>query len=321
MTFPFNTIPSNNPQNTALGTPIGVTYAVRDPNANDLSFPPGWEWENTVSKTFFKCASATITGAVWIPFAPANTGNVSTVTGNSGGSVPPNGFGNINIVGDGTTITIAGNAGTNTLTASLVGSAGATNLTVDAFTGPGTNPVPPNGSGNITLTGAQVANGVVGTNVIRTNSLAANSATIQIQRSTAVAGTDVTKNGVSHFNSSQFSVDANGFVSSTISGFTWNNKNGNFNVATANGYFVTGIVTATLPAAILGDKFSIICTSASVVTLQAGAGDRIRIGSATSSVAGTATSNALGDSVDLVYDPNTTSWWSDGAAQGTWTLA
>jgi hypothetical protein len=84
---------------------------------------------------------------------------------------------------------------------------------VDANTVPGTDPVVADGSGVVTVTGAQVASGTVGTNVIRTNSVAANAYRIEIQRSTAVAGTDPTKNGVAHFNSAQFSVDANAFVS------------------------------------------------------------------------------------------------------------
>jgi hypothetical protein len=94
----------------------------------------------------------------------------------------------------------------------LGGGSGITNVNVDANTAPGTDPVVPV-MGSITVTGGQVATGVIGTNVIRTNSLSANTFTIQIQRSTAVAATDITKNGVSHFNSTEFSVDANGFVS------------------------------------------------------------------------------------------------------------
>ncbi len=94
---------------------------------------------------------------------------------------------------------------------------------VDTSSAPGTDPVVPTASGVVTITGAQVASGVVGTNVIRTDSTAANSMTIEVQRSTAVAATDITKNGVCHFNNSQFSVDANGFVSSTVSpgGGSW----------------------------------------------------------------------------------------------------
>ncbi len=91
------------------------------------------------------------------------------------------------------------------------GGGAATNIDVDAHTAPGTDPVVPS-MGNIIMTGAQVASGVVGANVIRTDSLAANTVTIEIQRSTAVAATDSTKNGVAHFDSGSFAVDANGFV-------------------------------------------------------------------------------------------------------------
>ena len=47
-------------------------------------------------------------------------GFVQTLTGNTGPAVPPL-AGNINVVGDGTTITVAGNAGTHTLTISTTG--------------------------------------------------------------------------------------------------------------------------------------------------------------------------------------------------------
>lgn len=57
---------------------------------------------------------------------------VQTLTGNTGGAVPANASGNINVVGDGTTITIEGNPGTNTLTASFIGS---TSITIDGDSG------------------------------------------------------------------------------------------------------------------------------------------------------------------------------------------
>lgn len=95
---------------------------------------------------------------------------------------------------------------------SLLGAAAADAFMVDAFTAPGTNPVLPSGLGIITVTGAQVAAGTT-TNVIRTNSVAANSYTIEIQRSSAQAASTVGANGVSHFNSTEFTVDGNGFVS------------------------------------------------------------------------------------------------------------
>ena len=93
------------------------------------------------------------------------------------------------------------------------GSTGVDSVQVDASTPPGTNPVLPTVAGLLIITGAQVAASAVGTNVIRTNSLAANTFTIEIQRSQAVASTTLADNGVSHFNSAHFTVDANGFVS------------------------------------------------------------------------------------------------------------
>lgn len=94
-------------------------------------------------------------------------------------------------------------------------------VNVDAFTPPGTNPVIPTG-GFITVTGGQVASGT-NTDVIQTNSLADNTFTIQIQRSIAAASSTIGDNGVSHFNSNNFSVDANGFVSALGFSYAYTN--------------------------------------------------------------------------------------------------
>jgi hypothetical protein len=58
---------------------------------------------------------------------------VETLTGNTGGAVGPNGSDNINIVGDGTTIEVTGNPGTNTLTISSL-STGANSFPTDSGT-------------------------------------------------------------------------------------------------------------------------------------------------------------------------------------------
>jgi hypothetical protein len=55
-------------------------------------------------------------------------GGVLTLTGNSGGAVSPT-AGNINVVGDGTTITVVGNPGTSTLTISSLVTSGITSIT------------------------------------------------------------------------------------------------------------------------------------------------------------------------------------------------
>lgn len=84
---------------------------------------------------------------------------------------------------------------------------------VDTNTAPGTNPVLPDANGLVTITGGQVATGTIGTNVIRTDSVAANTYTVEIQRSTMAATPGaLANNGVSHFDSQDFSVSALGFV-------------------------------------------------------------------------------------------------------------
>lgn len=135
---------------------------------------------------------------------------------------------------------------------SIVGGPAVTKFNVDANTGPGTDPVLPDGTGQVTVTGAQVAAGAVGANVIRTDSLAANTYTIEIQRSAAVGATASANNGVSHFDSAKFTVDANGFVSAsgtglgqTITGDTGGALSptaGNWNIVstTTNGIQTTG---------------------------------------------------------------------------------
>lgn len=85
-------------------------------------------------------------------------------------------------------------------------------VVVDDSTPPGTNPVVADGSGLLTVTGSQVAQGFVGSNVIRTDSLAPNTITVEVQRADATVTSDPTFNGVCHFDSAQFNVDVDGWV-------------------------------------------------------------------------------------------------------------
>lgn len=83
-------------------------------------------------------------------------------------------------------------------------------LGVQATSGTGTNPVLPDVNGKIETQGALVA---AGTNPVRSVSTAANTTQLQVQTSQALAATDSTKVGLANFDSANFSVDANGFVS------------------------------------------------------------------------------------------------------------
>lgn len=200
------------------------------------------------------------------------------------------------------------------------GGVGIDSINVDASTPPGTDPVLPDGAGQITITGAQVAAGVIGANVIRTDSLAANTFTIEIQRTTTSATPDSSDNGVSHFNSAHFTVDANGFVSSTGAGFPWIDQGSSITLSINTGYFVTAATTQTLPAApSQGDVIKIICDTTGAVVVTANAGQTIRLGSSVTAVAGTFTSTARGDALELIYRAATTQWLALNSV-GNWTV-
>lgn len=210
-------VPSGNPTGY-LGlserNPPDIITTSRDPLTTDYkNYKLGDFWFNKVSHKFWILVNLANNSAIWDPFAGPTAGLVDFLTGDTGGPVTGDSNGNINILGTAGQISVTGNPATNTLTLGLAGGGTAIDsIAVNASTAPGTNPVTPNGSGQISMTGAQVATGTIGANVIRTDSLAANTLTVEIQRSTAVAATDSTKNGVAHFSSGQFAVDASGFV-------------------------------------------------------------------------------------------------------------
>jgi hypothetical protein len=227
-------------------------------------------------------ATLTSTGST-ITFTPgANTLNLeagasvpTTFTANSGTAIPA--LNNINILG----AVVA--AGTAPLTTSAAGStvtinaqksqslAGAdatkiglcnfdsTSFSVDANgfvtlaggglaidsigTQTGTNPIVPTAAGLVTINGAVV---LAGTNPVRSDGTGANTMAIEVQISQALAATDVTKIGLSNFNSSHFTVDANGFValSGTGPGLTITGQSGGALSPTAGNWNISGAVTA-----------------------------------------------------------------------------
>lgn len=92
-------------------------------------------------------------------------------------------------------------------------------------------------------------------------------------------------------------------------------------LAVDNGYFATAAGTYALPAtAVQGEMLIVVCDTAGAVVLDAPALNFIRIGSAISGAGGTATSNAIGDSLTLRYRLSTLTWEATSVI-GTWTLA
>lgn len=112
-------------------------------------------------------------------------------------------------------------------------------FTVDSVTAPGVNPVSPN-AGLIDFNGRFVAAQDI---PVQSYTIALNQMGIEVQIGSAVAAPDDTKNGLSHYNSAQFTQDADGFVSLASSGaiatITGNSgvatpSSNNINIVTAN---------------------------------------------------------------------------------------
>lgn len=92
-------------------------------------------------------------------------------------------------------------------------------------------------------------------------------------------------------------------------------------LASDNGYFATAAGTYTLPASpAQGELVMIAADTTGAVAVTANTGQIIRIGNQVSSTAGTATSNARGDSLILRYRATGAVWIAFGPV-GTWTLA
>jgi hypothetical protein len=148
--------------------PFGVIPAqlfleVVDPTAANYNTIPyrnfqiGSFWLNTINQNLWYLANIVNTPKVqgnWIRISSA-TGTLETLTSNSGGAVSPL-AGNINIVGDGVTITGVGNPATHTITLSAIGTG-----TIETLTGNSGGAVSPT-AGNINIVTANSTVTVVG---------------------------------------------------------------------------------------------------------------------------------------------------------------
>ena len=218
MVSPFN--PNLAPNLPPLG-PRRVVYieANRAPTATDTKYragtyyEPNTEWRDTsvTPPDIWKLAKINSkTSATWFKITGSPSGTVITLSDTAGTKVGPDATGNIQIEGTAGQIDVLSTPGSNKLTLSLPGGGGAVDsFTVQANTAPGTNPVIPTALGAVTVSGNAVAAHSV---PIETRSRAANAFNVEVQYAAANATTDATKSGLCHFNSTQFSVDANGFV-------------------------------------------------------------------------------------------------------------
>jgi len=103
-------------------------------------------------------------------------------------------------------------------------------------------------------------------------------------------------------------------------GFPWLDEAVSYPATVQTGYFNTGVLTASLPASAgLANGATIIfyVDTASVVTVQANAGQQINIANNLSSVGGTANSNAEGSVLTLVFRIADSSWHAISSL-GSW---
>lgn len=257
-----------------------------------------------------------------------------------------------NITSTGGTITVTNGPGT--INIDLAGGGEA----IDSIgTQTGTNPIVPTAAGLVTINGAVAS---AGTNPVRSDGTGANTMAIEVQISQAIAAADATKIGLSNFDSSSFAVAATGFVTlsttgalKTLSGdigtatpvanniqiaggpgvttsatgavVTINSVVFSDTAATTlvvdNGYFATAAGTYPMPAtAAQGELLIVVCDTAGAVVLDAPATNFIRVGAILTTDGGTATSNAIGDSLTLRYRLSSKTWEATSVV-GTWTLA
>lgn len=133
-----------------------------------------------------------------------------------------------------------------------------------------------------------------------------NTLTVNVQTAQTTATTNVNKIGLAAFNSADFSVDANGFVSVISEGLTWSAITANQALAVGNGYICIsagGALSLSLPTtAAVGSVIVVALDGATSWTITQGAGQQIRIGNqqSTSGAGGTLASTAQGDTITLV---------------------
>ena len=133
--------------------PGGIWEDTRNPTSNDFkNFAIGNTWINFVALTAWVMVDRTASNGTWIQMGAAGTG-ILTITGDAGGAVGPDGSNNINIL-SGSGLTITGNPGTNTLTATLDTDIATTYAADSGSATPAANVLTISGAAGITTSGA-----------------------------------------------------------------------------------------------------------------------------------------------------------------------
>jgi len=213
-------------------------------------------------------------------------------------------------------------------------------------------------AGLITFNGAVVA---AGTNPVRSDGTGANTYALEVQISQAIGATNATNIGLAAFNSAQFTVDPNGFVSAsgsvpiqftadsgtatpaagninilggpgvttsatgstvTINSVVFTDQGGTTSVTADSGSFATAAITLTLPATpVQGEVCEFVATTAAILVVDAPSTHLIRIGNAISSAGGTASSSGLAGDALVLRYRASTTTWHATSVIGVWITA
>ena len=243
----------------------------------------------------------------------AGTGAVpiETLTGNSGGAVPPDGVGNIDVLGNnGVGIDIVGTPGSNLLTVIGLSASetqiGVVELATAAETTTGTSTtLAVHPSGLDTKLGAQTANGLIyggggaGSNLAALGEATDGQLPIGDTASAPVLATLTAGPGVSIVNGA-------GSITISASGTNWNDITGTSSAVVANeGYIANnvGLVTLTIPSTCaVGDSFHFAGLGSGGWRIAQNAGQTIHYGSSdtTPGVGGRLDSTNRYDSIELL---------------------
>lgn len=124
MTLPVATQSYTQATGSASNAVFITVFLTRPPTVNDIQYPVAKRWVNTSTAKEYILTGFTTTGgvtqAIWINLTNGVVGALEELSGNAGTNpVLPDGDGNINVIGDSTSISISGN-GVHTLTANVI---------------------------------------------------------------------------------------------------------------------------------------------------------------------------------------------------------
>jgi len=146
----------------------------------------------------------------WVLLAGGGiAGPLLTLSDSVGTVVVPTLGGNIQLGGTSNQIVVTSSPGTNSLSFSLANGVPVSSVMVDSAFPTGVNPVVPTSAGLMTVHGVTIFNNSIPLAVV---TRAINTYNVEIQLAAANATSLAVKSGLAHFNSTMFTVDANGFV-------------------------------------------------------------------------------------------------------------